>query len=161
MYFLSLFYLPNKSHSSQRYDLDPAAKVAAATVLASKLGAETGLKVYLGDNSKTDPSPGSQRDEEEVRSEGMRNRKRAHRSTQSTGTSNLQPNPGIIEPPPPPPVPVGGNSAPSQFPTFVEHYQSTGSDDGSWIARIAAMLVGEDPTQSYALICGNCRRHNG
>lgn len=32
---------------------------------------------------------------------------------------------------------------------------------GGWIARFAAMLVGEDPTQCYALICHNCHMHNG
>ncbi|KAI7738523.1 hypothetical protein M8C21_000227 [Ambrosia artemisiifolia] len=33
--------------------------------------------------------------------------------------------------------------------------------DAGWMARLAALLVGEDPTQSYALICGNCHMHNG
>lgn len=32
---------------------------------------------------------------------------------------------------------------------------------GGWVARLAAMLVGEDPTQCYALICKNCHMHNG
>ncbi|KAJ0051759.1 hypothetical protein Pint_02554 [Pistacia integerrima] len=34
-------------------------------------------------------------------------------------------------------------------------------NNGGWIARVAALLVGEDPTQSYALICANCHMHNG
>ena len=34
------------------------------------------------------------------------------------------------------------------------------SEEG-WIARLAAMLVGEDPTQCYALICRSCHAHNG
>ena len=34
------------------------------------------------------------------------------------------------------------------------------SEEG-WIARLAAMLVGEDPTQCYALICRSCHTHNG
>jgi hypothetical protein len=33
--------------------------------------------------------------------------------------------------------------------------------NGGWIARLAAMLVGEDPTQCYALICQKCHMHNG
>lgn len=32
---------------------------------------------------------------------------------------------------------------------------------GGWFARIAALLVGEDPTQCYALICERCFMHNG
>ncbi|MCO5571477.1 hypothetical protein L7F22_025217 [Adiantum nelumboides] len=32
---------------------------------------------------------------------------------------------------------------------------------GGWVARLAAMLVGEDPNQCYALICRNCHVHNG
>jgi len=43
----------------------------------------------------------------------------------------------------------------------VEHYQGSGTSDGGWIAKIAALLVGEDPSQSYALICGSCHMHNG
>jgi len=43
----------------------------------------------------------------------------------------------------------------------VEHYQGSGTSDGSWIAKIAALLVGKDPSQSYALICGSCHMHNG
>lgn len=45
----------------------------------------------------------------------------------------------------------------------VEHHQPQSSTkyDGGWIAQIAALLVGEDPKQSYALICGNCYMHNG
>ncbi|XP_028061192.1 endoplasmic reticulum junction formation protein lunapark-1-like [Camellia sinensis] len=44
----------------------------------------------------------------------------------------------------------------------VEHHPgSTTALDGGWFARIAALLVGEDPTQCYALICGNCHKHNG
>eukprot|EP00897_Mesotaenium_endlicherianum_P000196 jgi/Mesen1/10177/ME000076S09689 len=36
-----------------------------------------------------------------------------------------------------------------------------GADGGGWVGRIAAMLVGEDPTQCYALICKRCHNHNG
>ncbi|KAG6411577.1 hypothetical protein SASPL_129660 [Salvia splendens] len=44
----------------------------------------------------------------------------------------------------------------------VEHHAQRGpTNDGGWIARFAALLVGEDLAQSYALICGNCHMHNG
>ena len=36
-----------------------------------------------------------------------------------------------------------------------------GGEGGGWIGRLAAVLVGEDPTQCYALICKNCHKHNG
>ncbi|RZR91249.1 hypothetical protein BHM03_00019335 [Ensete ventricosum] len=43
----------------------------------------------------------------------------------------------------------------------VEHFRGSAFDDGGWLARIAALLVGEDPTQCYALICAHCHMHNG
>ncbi|KAK4370490.1 hypothetical protein RND71_009965 [Anisodus tanguticus] len=87
----------------QRYDTDPA----AATVLASKLGLDTGLKVYLGDESKLNAPAGKSNDVEIMQSTGLRNRKQVRSGSAET------------------------------------------------------MLVGEDPTQSYALICSNCHMHNG
>lgn len=42
----------------------------------------------------------------------------------------------------------------------VEHHRGK-PNEGGWIARLAAMLVGEDPSQCYALICANCHMHNG
>ena len=55
----------------------------------------------------------------------------------------------------------GPDSEPKQL--VVEHHnpQAYVANDGGWISRLAALLVGEDPTQSYALICGNCHMHNG
>ncbi|KAL0345285.1 UNVERIFIED_CONTAM: hypothetical protein Sradi_4359800 [Sesamum radiatum] len=54
-------------------------------------------------------------------------------------------------------------SVSQQHPLVIEHQPQTGlsSNNGGWIARLAALLVGEDPTQSYALICRNCHMHNG
>lgn len=146
----------------QRYDPDPAAKAAAATVLASKLGADSGLKVYLGDESNHGTSTGMSNDVELVQSSGLRNRKQmqSRYTTPGTATPKL-------------PVPdqhIVGSSETEEGPTsehnqlvVVEHHQpqSSSTNDGGWIARIAALLVGEDPTQSYALICGNCHMHNG
>ena len=65
----------------QRYDPDPAAKAAAATVLASKLGSDSGLKVYVGDESQLNVSLGKSNDVEVVQSSGMQNRKQQTRSS--------------------------------------------------------------------------------
>uniref|UniRef100_A0A7N0T1R7 Lunapark zinc ribbon domain-containing protein n=1 Tax=Kalanchoe fedtschenkoi TaxID=63787 RepID=A0A7N0T1R7_KALFE len=144
----------------QRYDPDPAAKAAAATVLASKLGADSGLKVYLGDESALDSTAGKSHDAEHVQSTGLRQRKHGHVRSNSVGSTVVQSPEGDLashagsEGQRTPPI--------AQAPT-VEHYQPQGPNpsDGGWIAKLAALLVGEDPTQSYALICGNCHMHNG
>ncbi|KAH1203244.1 Uncharacterized protein GmHk_17G049530 [Glycine max] len=143
----------------QRYDTDPAAKAAAATVLASKLGADSGLKVYVGDES-SGVSTGKTKDVEVVQSSGLRNRKQVTSRSTSPGTTT--PNYSDQQ--------LVGSGKIDQTQTHehnqlvvVEHHnpQSSTMNDGGWIARIAALLVGEDPTQSYALICGNCHMHNG
>ncbi|PHT50482.1 hypothetical protein CQW23_10229 [Capsicum baccatum] len=141
----------------QRYDPDPAAKAAAATVLASKLGTDTGLKVYVGDDTKHNVPTGKSNDVEVVQSTGLRNRKQARSSSPESavmdhpGTEMLQN------------TQLEGSDMTQHQQTVVEHYNPTGSSsqDGGWLARIAALLVGEDPTQSYALLCGNCHMHNG
>ncbi|MED6109918.1 hypothetical protein PIB30_038001 [Stylosanthes scabra] len=143
----------------QRYDTDPAAKAAAATVLASKLGADSGLKVYVGDESKSAAPTGQSIDAEPAKPSGLRNRKQVHSRSVSSGTST----PNV------PDQQLLGGAGTDQSHTsehnqlvVVEHHQpQSSSQDGGWIARIAALLVGEDPTQSYALICGNCHMHNG
>lgn len=141
----------------QRYDTDPASKAAAAAVLASKLGADTGLKVYLGDESKLNASAGTSNDVEIVQSAGLRNRKQARSG--SAGSAVLDhPEGEMLRD-----VQLEGSSMNQHQQMIVEHYNPTFSStqDGGWLARIAALLVGEDPTQSYALICGNCHMHNG
>ena len=142
----------------QKYDLDPAAKAAAASVLASKLGEETGLKFHVGEEPKLDAAVARSNDVEIVPSDGLRNRKQPNARGSRTGSpaahtpaqgteSNL-------------PASAGLETAP--VPMVVEHHQgSAASDGGGWIGKIAALLVGEDPSQSYALICGNCHMHNG
>ncbi|KAI3993200.1 hypothetical protein MKX01_009943 [Papaver californicum] len=138
----------------QRYDPDPAAKAAAASVLASKLGADSGLKVFLGDESKVDPASGKSRDVELAQSKGLRNR---HNRSNSTGTLALNQSveevPGNVGP--------TGSEPATHNQVVVDHHPNSTVQDGGWIARIAALLVGEDPTQSYPLICGNCHMHNG
>ncbi|XP_061346216.1 uncharacterized protein At2g24330-like [Gastrolobium bilobum] len=144
----------------QRYDPDPAAKAAAATVLASKLGADSGLKVYVGDESNPSAPMGKSNDVELVQSTGLRNRKQVNSRSTSPGTNA----PNFAD------QQLVGSAGNDQTQTseynqllVVEHHQpqSSTTQDGGWIARIAALLVGEDPTQSYALICGNCHMHNG
>ncbi|KAK7377306.1 hypothetical protein VNO80_02729 [Phaseolus coccineus] len=142
----------------QRYDTDPAAKAAAATVLASKLGSDSGLNVYVENESSGAPT-GKTKDVEVVQSTGLRNRKQVNSRSTSPGTNTTNYSDQQL---------VGsGKINQTQIPehnelVVVEHLpQSSAMNDGGWIARIAALLVGEDPTQSYALICGNCRMHNG
>ncbi|XP_009108951.1 uncharacterized protein At2g24330 [Brassica rapa] len=145
----------------ERYDPDPAAKAAAATVLASKLGADSGLKVVLGDESLVDPAWGKSNDMEVNQSRGLRNRRhpnaRPH-SSASTSTHHSDDesrHSGASER-------LLGTAEQNQQ-MDLTHYSPEGyaAPDGSWISRIAALLVGEDPTQSFAIICENCHMHNG
>ncbi|GFP79930.1 uncharacterized protein at2g24330 [Phtheirospermum japonicum] len=144
--------------SVQRYDTDPAAKAAAATVLASKLGADSGLKVYLGDDSNPNAPTGKSNDVELASTSGLRHRKQPQSKTSSTESGSLNhPEEGMLSP-----DGFEGADVFQQHQLVVEHHPQTGlSSNGGWIARLAALLVGEDPTQSYALICGNCHMHNG
>ncbi|XP_077220196.1 uncharacterized protein At2g24330-like isoform X2 [Tasmannia lanceolata] len=142
----------------QRYDPDPAAKAAAASILASKLGAESGLKVYLGDEPKSNVSLGKSNDVELVESSGLRKRKQFHTRNSSTGSGIMQ----QVGEEMPQEYGLDNPEVPEQNQAVVvKHHKGSAVNDGGWIARIAAMLVGEDPTQCYALICGNCHMHNG
>ncbi|KAK8597375.1 hypothetical protein V6N13_094790 [Hibiscus sabdariffa] len=144
----------------QRYDPDPAAKAAAATVLASKLGADSGLKVHVEDEYEFDAPRGRSNDVEVVPSSGIRKRKQLHTRSSSAGSTPL------IHSDEEKPHSAGNEgtrtSERDQLVVVDHHYPYTpATHDGGWLARIAALLVGEDPTQSYALICGNCHMHNG
>lgn len=143
----------------QRYDPDPAAKAAAATILASKLGADSGLKLYMGDDSKLNPSTGKSSDVENVQSSGLRNRKQQLSRSSSGSSAVMQQLEGEMMQH----AATEGSDMARHDQMVVEHENPTSlhAQDGGWIARIAALLVGEDPTQSYALICGNCHMHNG
>lgn len=141
----------------QRYDTDPAAKAAAATVLASKLSADSGLKLYMEDESNQIVSTGKDNDMEVARTTGLRNRKPSatNTSTENAYTTHTGEEMSYHGGP-------DGTMISQQHQMAVQHYTQTGPmNDGGWIARFAALLVGEDPTQSYALICGNCHMHNG
>lgn len=152
---------PYIESSVQRYDPDPAAKAAAASVLASKLGADSGLKVYMGEENMMDAPTGKSNDVEVARTTGLRNRKASTSKFEGPETaSGYHPEEGMLNQ-----VEFEGgvDDFSQQHQLVVEHHPQTGgiSQDGGWFARIAALLVGEDPTQSYALICGNCHIHNG
>ncbi|KAL8502762.1 hypothetical protein ACS0TY_021755 [Phlomoides rotata] len=140
----------------QRYDPDPAAKAAAATVLASKLGADSGLKVYLGDDSNTNAPLGKSNDVEVAPTSGLRHRKQSLSKSCSMDRGSVLLPEGVQGG-------LEGMDVSPQHQLVVEHHPQAGlsTQDGGWIARLAALLVGEDPTQSYALICGNCHMHNG
>lgn len=114
--------------------------------------------MYLGDDSQLNVSTGKSNDVELVQSSGLRNRKELHKRSSSEGSTKM--------------YQFEGETSPegSEIPTIPENeqlmanqYNPQGSvaQDGGWIARLAALLVGEDPTQSYALICSNCHMHNG
>ncbi|VAH54175.1 unnamed protein product [Triticum turgidum subsp. durum] len=75
----------------QRYDLDPAAKAAAASVLASKLGADSGLRVFFGDESNVD---GSKSNDQHGQTSGLRQRKPAHSGHGSGPTHPSEPSDG-------------------------------------------------------------------
>ncbi|XP_062227109.1 uncharacterized protein At2g24330-like [Phragmites australis] len=139
----------------QRYDLDPAAKAAAATVLACKLGVDSGLRVFLGDESSRDATLGKSNDTNLGQTTGMRQRKPAHLSNGTGRTHSPEPLDGSDV--------YDGNEEGLGTPKqrTVEHFRGPAGNDGGWLARVAALLVGEDPTQCYALICGNCHMHNG
>lgn len=145
-----------------KYDSDPAAKEAAARILASKLGADAGLALALEQSSIIDESKHGSIEARRQNAEphdaaGLRRRVR-QQNTPSTGQLFLPPGQAINETG----IRLGGVDPSEQG---MELEQATGKVNGGggggWLARLAAMLVGEDPTQCYALICKNCHMHNG
>ncbi|CAM6098364.1 unnamed protein product [Calypogeia fissa] len=158
----------------QKYDMDPAAKAAAASVLASKLGSESGLKFALQaaevleteENGKSSSS-GRKTDKEVADSSGLRNRRTVSRKDSqvdrrpSFGQSSLQPRyTDRVEGPEYRGVGPMQDEDAWEHAKEVEHHRGK-PEEGGWIARLAAMLVGEDPSQCYALICAKCHMHNG
>ncbi|KAD6794439.1 hypothetical protein E3N88_05335 [Mikania micrantha] len=144
---LPIFVLP-------RYDPDPAAKAAAAAVLASKLGADSGLQLYVDESHLNQHDIGKSSDFESMKSSGLRRRNPSE--ARSPGNTLVQD--GGFQP-------AGSEVSEISLPgeLVVEHQNRVAMSphDSGWMARLAALLVGEDPTQSYALICGNCHMHNG
>ncbi|XP_031494574.1 uncharacterized protein At2g24330-like [Nymphaea colorata] len=142
----------------QKYDPDPAAKAAATSFLASKLGADSGLRVFLGDEAKPEAPFGKSNDAEVVSCTGLRNRKSSYMSGNSMGSIVSQ---DTTEESPSNSVLGGPQFNSDNQMVTVKHHEGSTANNGGWVARIAAMLVGEDPSQCYALICGNCHMHNG
>ncbi|KAL8189231.1 hypothetical protein R6Q57_028797 [Mikania cordata] len=138
----------------QRYDPDPAAKAAAAAVLASKLGADSGLQLYVDESHLNQHDIGKSSDFESMKSSGLRRRNPSE--ARSPGSTLVQDG-GFQH--------AGSEVSEISLPgeLVVEHQNrvAMSPQDSGWMARLAALLVGEDPTQSYALICGNCHMHNG
>ncbi|PHU14472.1 hypothetical protein BC332_15677 [Capsicum chinense] len=128
-----------------------------SSVLACKLAANTGLKVYLGDESKLNAPIGKSNDVEIVQSTGLRNRKQARSGSADSVVLDHSKGEMLRV------VQLEGSSMNQHQQMIVEHYNPTGSStqDEGWLGRIAALLVGEDLTQSYAVICGSCHKHNG
>lgn len=145
----------NTQQLIQRYDSDPAAKAAAASVLASKLGAESGLQVNLDESHlNVHLGTGKSNDFEALQSSGLRRRNTLEGRSPGSGSNSEKEGFQYAG------SEVSEISLPSEL--VVEHSPvAISPQDGGWIARLAALLVGEDPTQSYALICGNCHMHNG
>lgn len=113
----------------------------------------------MGDDLKFNPSIGKSTDAEHVQSSGLRNRKQPlTRSSSNSSAGMHQFEEEMMQH-----VAAQGSDMFKHEDLVVQHENPTGlhAQDGGWIARIAALLVGEDPTQSYALICGNCHMHNG
>ncbi|GJN26066.1 hypothetical protein PR202_gb13964 [Eleusine coracana subsp. coracana] len=75
----------------QRYDLDPAAKAAAASVLASKLGADSGLRVFVGDDSGRDATLGKSNENNIGQTAGLRQRKPGRLSNVTGQTHSPEP----------------------------------------------------------------------
>lgn len=99
-------------------------------VLASKLGADSGLKVYLGDDSHLHPTTGQGNDAESMQSDGLRKRKQLHPRSRSAGSSpvTLNSDPALLQQ-------IVGEIAEHDQPVYVDHYQQEqGSDAYSGLA---------------------------
>ncbi|KAJ4778346.1 integral membrane metal-binding family protein (DUF2296) [Rhynchospora pubera] len=119
----------------QRYDLDPAEKAAAAAVLASKLGTDSGLKLSLGDESNVLSSPKLPR----KRSIGPALDAIEESLNEYSESDDIE----------------------ETNQKGLEKYKISGVNSEGWFAQLAALLVGEHPSQCYALICSKCHMHNG
>lgn len=115
------------------------------------------MKFYVGDESNTSPSLGVSNDVNPAQPTHLRHRKPA--SGKSAATVSSQEAHFFDDSLNEYDENAGGIASPNQ--SFVGHNKGSAGSNGGWLARIAALLVGEDPTQCYALICSNCHMHNG
>ena len=112
--------------------------------------------MFLGDEANFNVPLGNSNDVKVMPSSGLRNRKQLQPRSGGAGSTPLhhsdEETSGSF-----------GSEGPEHNQLVVNHHypQVSTMHDGGWIARIAAILVGDDPSQSYALICGNCHMHNG
>ncbi|XP_057425461.1 uncharacterized protein At2g24330-like isoform X2 [Lotus japonicus] len=144
----------------QRYDTDPAAKAAAATVLASKLGADSGLKVHVRDESMSSAPTGTTNDAEHVQSSGLRSRKQVHSRSTSPGTTAPNYSDQQL-------VGSGGvnlsHTVQNELVVVGHHKPQSSTHNGGWIARIAALLVGLARKEEFPFItyyCPHCHALN-
>lgn len=152
--FWCSLYVRTKYFYWQQYDTDPAAKAAAAAFLASKYTEGSGLRLFLEEELKADA--GKSNDVELVPSSGLRNRKQPQGRATSPGGTVIQHSTEASQH-------ASNEFTQQNQQLFVDHFQGQGANayNSGWLSRLAALLVGEDPTQCYALICGNCHMHNG
>jgi len=97
---------------------------------------------------------GSKSNDQHGQTSGLRQRKPAHSAHGSAQLHASDPSDGSS-------IYDGNQSPTTSDRRTVEHFRGHAGNDGGWLARVAALLVGEDPTQCFALICGNCHMHNG
>lgn len=140
----------------QRYDPDPMTQAAAASMMGSKLVADSGSKVCPVDETQLAEKL------MEIESEnpsGMRKRcgkESQNGAIKSGGASDVDHSDGSQHSEE---IEVAGFM---DGQLVVNHYDSASTmQDCGWIARITSLLVDEDHTESCPLICGNCRKHNG
>nr|CAE05706.2 OSJNBb0065J09.2 [Oryza sativa Japonica Group]CAH67873.1 OSIGBa0153E02-OSIGBa0093I20.2 [Oryza sativa] len=112
------YYLTQKL--IQKYDLDPAAKAAAASVLATKLGADSGRREYVKDEAKSESSQARSSASEVIPSNGLRNRKHTKAKGSSTGNAADDHNTGQVS------EAVGDHLEAMEPSRVVGHYQSSG-----------------------------------
>lgn len=159
----------------QKYDNDPVVKAAAATVLGSKLGLKADLPPELQAQILPAGTPGTP----DRSPTGLRSRRSsaAHPSRTTSlnpevsGQDFTNPSPGRLSQD----ASREGDAPQASYSVPAPAFDGFGLQPrGNWqpgqhesggfvgvLERVAQMLVGEDPTQCYALICETCRQHNG
>lgn len=98
----------------------------------------------MDDELKSNDSPREISDFDLNPAHGLHQRKHANIKSQNVDEPSQQTSPHLIQ---------------NDF--VEEHYKGSSTINRGWLPRLAAMLVGEDPSQCYALICRNCHMHNG
>jgi endoplasmic reticulum junction formation protein lunapark len=122
------------------------------------MGTDSGFKVSLGDESKTDTVAKS-KDVKLAHEDGLRHKKQPQLSGEEVNKGNLVTQ--ITKEASSESVAGAEAETEGSTPKVVEHYTGPGLNEGGWIGRLAKLLGSKDLTQCPALICGNCHMHNG